>query len=207
MGALVRPTSGSRQASTQGSGSPLRWPALSSGSLSRTTQSIPATSTTSTGTTFPQQTLMATSTRSTKTGTGGRTARPTVEAAAMEPTLTGTGAFTGERPESALTLAPRSTAAALPLTSLSLRTSATLSPLSTLFLSLDTPSTPTLSCGSGPTATITVPTLRIIRRCNSWPSTQATLSSRFMEPSSIQSTPPIFTQLLEPLTTGTNPLE
>merc|ERR1712107_806757 len=48
-------------------------------------------------------------------------------------TSTGTGASTGERPESALTLALRSTAAALPLTSLSLLTSATLSPLSTLF--------------------------------------------------------------------------
>merc|ERR1712037_1079570 len=146
-----------------------------------------ATSTTSTGTSCPQPTLTGTSTLRTRTVTGGRTGHPTLEAAATELTLTGTGVSTGQRPASALTHALRSTVAALPLTNPNLRTSATLSSLSTLFPCSDTPSTPTHSCGCGPTAMTMGRALKTTRR-SSWLSTPAMLSSRFTAPSLTQST-------------------
>merc|ERR1719234_1864060 len=125
----------------------------------------------------------------------------------MELILTGTGVSTGPRLGSALTRALRSTVAGLPSTSPNLQTSATLSPPSTPFQYLDTPSTPTLSSGCGPMAMTMERTLRTTRRSSSWPSTPAMLSSRFTALSLTQSTLLISPQLQELLMTGTNLLE
>merc|ERR1711936_107845 len=115
---------------------------------------------------------------------------------------TGTGVSTGARLGSALTLALRSTVAALPLTSPNLQTSATLSSHSTLFLCSDTHSTPTHSCGFGPTAMTMGRTLKTTRRSNSWLLTPAMLYSRFTALSLTQSTLLISTRLQEHLMTG-----
>merc|ERR1712203_884364 len=72
--------------------------------------------------------------------------------------------------------------AVLPLTSLNLQTSATLSSLLTRFLCSDTPSTPTHSCGCGPMAMTMGRTPKTTRRSSSWLSTPAMLSSRFELP-------------------------
>merc|ERR1712130_923368 len=92
-------------------------------------------------------------------------------------------------------------------TDLNLQTFETLSSLSTLFLSSDTPSTHTRSCGCGPTAMTMERTLKTTRRSSSWLSTPAMHSSRFTAPSLTQSTLLISIRPQELLMTGTNLLE
>merc|ERR1712045_867915 len=68
----------------------------------------------------------------------------------------------------------------------------------------DTHSTPTHSCGCGPTAMTMGRTLKTTRRSSSWLLMPAMLSSRFTAPSLTQSTLLISTRLQEHLMTGTS---